>query len=392
MRQVASGLSARLQNWFPDREFIMRSQGQVRFVRINSRFQTRGAAVIAGLALVWTGTMATALVNEWLQHRNAAELATRAAQVATAESRVAAYRSDLGEVADDLSRRQDFIDEMVESHLGTLPAAKDVKGVQDSTAETRKTVDKVSAALPEASGLARMEARQLAFVEALTRLADKRAARAEAAIRTLGLDPVAMARATANTAMGGPFEAFGDGEALDPRFEKLGLSLERMSALERGMQGIPNVLPASIHMISSGFGFRRDPFNGRSAMHAGLDFRGPVGTPIHAAAKGRVSFVGWRGGYGNCVEISHGNGLTTRYAHMSKFDARVGDKVNAGDIVGRIGSTGRSTGPHLHFEVRINNRAVNPRPMLEKGASLLGAKRVLAEKQSGGARAPAKAG
>ncbi|WP_245638486.1 M23 family metallopeptidase [Croceicoccus bisphenolivorans] len=393
MTQVASGLSARLQNWFPDREFIMRSQGQVRFVRISAKFQKRGAAAIAALAMVWTGTMATALVNEWLQHQNAAELATREAKIATAESRVAAYRDDLGEVASDLSRRQDFIDDMVESHLGTLPTVKDVTGVQDSTAETRKTVDKVSAAVPEASGLAQMEARQLAFVEALTRLADKRAARAEAAIRTIGLDPKAIVRNTANAAMGGPFEAFTTGsKSLDPRFEKLGVSLARMSALERGLQGIPNVLPASIDMISSGFGYRRDPFNGHGAMHAGLDFRGPIGTPIHAAAKGKVSFVGWKGGYGRCVEIRHGNGLMTRYAHMSKFEAKVGDPVNAGDIVGRIGSSGRSTGPHLHFEVRINNRAVNPRPMLEKGASLLGAKRVLAEKQDGGADAPAKDG
>ncbi|MBB3989932.1 murein DD-endopeptidase MepM/ murein hydrolase activator NlpD [Croceicoccus naphthovorans] len=384
MTQAASGLSARLQSWFPDREFIMRSQGQVRFVRISAKFQKRCAAGIAALGLVWTGTMATALANEWLQHQNAAELASREAKVATAESRVDAYRDDLSAVADDLTRRQDFIDDMVENHLGTLPTVGDVSGVQDSTAETRRTVDKVSVAIPEASGLAKMEARQLAFVEGLTRLADRRAAEAESAIRKLGLDPKAITRNARNEAMGGPFEAFSRGkDSLDPRFEKLGLSLARMSALERGLEGIPNVLPASIEMISSPFGFRRDPINGRAAMHSGLDFRGPVGTPIHAAAKGRVSFVGWKGGYGRVVEIRHGNGLMTRYAHMSAFGAKVGDKVNAGDVVGRIGSSGRSTGPHLHFEVRINNRAVNPRPMLEKGASLLGAKRVFEAKQGG---------
>ncbi|RVQ67873.1 M23 family metallopeptidase [Croceicoccus ponticola] len=371
----------------------MRSQGQVRFVRISSKFQKRGAAAIAALTLVWTGTMATAIVNEWLQHRNATELASREAKITSAESRVAAYRDDLGDVAKDLSHRQDFIDDMVESHLGELPTVKDVTGVQDSTGESRRTIDKVSVAIPEAAGLARMEARQLAFVEGLTRLADRRAAQAESAIRTLGLDPKAITRNADRFAMGGPFEAFASGDrGIDPRFEKLGLSLARMSALERGLQGIPNVLPASIDMISSGFGFRRDPFNGHSAMHQGLDFRGPVGTPIHATAKGKVSFVGWKGGYGKVVEISHGNGLMTRYAHMSKFKARIGDPVAAGDVVGLIGSTGRSTGPHLHFEVRINNRAVNPRPMLEKGASLLGANRVLAEKQNGGAYAPAENG
>ncbi|MAF29831.1 MAG: hypothetical protein CL819_11510 [Croceicoccus sp.] len=136
-------------------------------------------------------------------------------------------------------------------------------------------------------------------------------------------------------------------------------------------------------MISSPFGYRRDPFTGRAAMHSGLDFRGATGTPIRAAAKGRVAFVGRKGGYGNVIEIRHGNGVMTRYAHMSKFDARVGDRVDAGETIGRIGSTGRSTGPHLHFEVRINNRAVDPRPMLEKGASILGARRVLETGKTG---------
>ena len=174
-------------------------------------------------------------------------------------------------------------------------------------------------------------------------------------------------------AQGGPLELLStdrDGST-DPRFERLGLSLARMEALERGLQGIPQVLPASLSMISSGFGYRRDPFTGHGAMHAGLDFRGPVGSPIYAAANGRISFAGRKAGYGNCIEISHGNGLVTRYAHMSKFRATVGQQVAAGDVIGAIGNTGRSTGPHLHFEVRINDRAVNPRPFLEAAPHVL---------------------
>ncbi len=374
-----STLLARIKGWFPDREFIMRSQGQVRFVRISSSLQMKAAGSAAALAVVWSATMGVALVSEWKTRSNAAELSARAAKVATAESRVSAYREGLDEVTDDLSRRQAFIEDMVEDHLGAMPGAGSVQGVQDSTAETRRTVEKVSAVLPEAAGLAKLEARQLAFVEGLTRMADKRADDAASAIRTLGLDPANVVRMNSDSsAMGGPFEAFASGdEELDPRFEKLASSLSRMAALERGLEGIPNVLPGRRDMISSPFGYRRDPFTGRAAMHAGLDFRGAIGTPIRAAAKGRVSFVGRRGGYGNVVEIRHGNGVMTRYAHMSKFEAKVGDRVNAGETVGRIGSTGRSTGPHLHFEVRINNRAVDPRPMLEKGASILGARRVL---------------
>ena len=167
--------------------------------------------------------------------------------------------------------------------------------------------------------------------------------------------------------MGGPFIAFSSStdSALDQRFQRLAVSLARMQALQRGLTSMPQVLPASLEFISSGFGYRADPFTGGAAFHAGLDFKGPIGAPIYAAAKGKVSFVGQRQGYGNCVEVDHGNGMITRYAHMSAFRTELGKDVLAGEVIGAIGSTGRSTGPHLHFEVRINDTAVNPRPFLE---------------------------
>jgi murein DD-endopeptidase MepM/ murein hydrolase activator NlpD len=101
-----------------------------------------------------------------------------------------------------------------------------------------------------------------------------------------------------------------------------------------------------------------------------MDFKGPIGAPIYAAAKGTVSFAGRKQGYGNCVEIDHGNGLTTRYAHMSRFAVAPGQAIDAGEKIGAIGNTGRSTGPHLHFEVRVGDRAVNPRPFFEKARNV----------------------
>jgi murein DD-endopeptidase MepM/ murein hydrolase activator NlpD len=182
-----------------------------------------------------------------------------------------------------------------------------------------------------------------------------------------------LARLNDRSAQGGPLIAlFGAGKrALDPRFERLGLSIARMEALERGLKSIPQIMPASLDYISSGFGYRADPFTGGGAFHAGLDFRGPMGAPIYSAAAGTVKFVGQQQGYGNVVEIDHGNGLMTRYAHMSGFRAQPGQRVAAGQVVGLIGNTGRSTGPHLHFEVRINDRPVNPRPFLEAAPNVL---------------------
>ncbi|MGC1271370.1 MAG: peptidoglycan DD-metalloendopeptidase family protein [Croceibacterium sp.] len=347
----------------------MRSEGQVRFITITSRMQIAAAAVVVAVLASWGISMAAMAISQYQAGAERADLLARAAKVENAETRVAAYRQDLDGVTKDLERRQAFIEKMVD----VLPAdVRDGETVSNSADQAAATIDKVSAALPEAGALARIEAKQLAFVERLTRYADRRAARAELAIRKLGLNPATMLR-PGKDAMGGPLEllATGSNGEIDQRFERLGLSLARMDALERGLKAIPQVMPADMRMISSGFGYRSDPFNGHAAMHAGLDFRGPTGSPIHAAAKGVVSFVGQKSGYGNVVEVSHGNGLMTRYAHMSRFAARVGQPVDAGSVIGAIGSTGRSTGPHLHFEVRINGRAVNPRPFLEAAPHVL---------------------
>lgn len=367
---TAGGLRDRLRSWFPDREFFMRSQGQVRFIKVSAKVQMVGAAIVAVLLLAWLVSMAGMAISQYMSTRDRLALLNREAKVASAESRVAEYRDDLKSVAEDLTRRQDALEKMTDVLPDDIKAADTVT---DSTGEAAKTIDKVSAALPEAAGLAKIEARQLALVERLTRFADRRSAVAAERIRALGLNPDAMvARLNDRSAQGGPLiELFGPKKrAIDPRFERLGLSLARMDALERGLAGIPQHTPASLEYISSGFGYRADPFTGGAAFHAGLDFKGPIGAPIFAAANGRVSFVGVQQGYGNVVEVDHGNGLMTRYAHMSGFRARVGQPVEAGQVIGLIGNTGRSTGPHLHFEVRINDRAVNPRPFLEAAANV----------------------
>jgi len=361
----------RLRLWFPDREFFMRADGQVRFIKVSSKLQMRVAGAVVGVAILWLLALA---VMAWNQYRAQADLAffkEEKARVAKAGERLEAYGGDLDKVVEDLKQRQDFLDEMARMLPEDMVKEGAKSGtITDSSTEAAKTVDKVSALIPEARGLAVMEARQLAFVERLTSFADARARRAEAAMRKLDLDPQFLSR-NAQAAMGGPFEALAAADGIDPRFERLGLSLARMTVLERALDGIPQVVPASIQSITSGFGYRRDPINGRGAMHAGIDFKGPIGSPIYAAADGRVTFAGQKSGYGNAIEITHANGLLTRYAHLSRIGVRVGQQVAAGTTIGGLGSTGRSTGPHLHFEVRINDRAVNPRPFLEAAPDVL---------------------
>ena len=359
-----------MRRWFPDREFFMRADGQVRFIKISAKLQMRVAAAIVAVMVVWLVSLA---VMAWGQYRAEADLAAFAnekARIAKSEERLEAYGGDLDRVVGDLQQRQEFLEEMARM-LPEDIVAEGAKGtVTDSSAEAAKTVEKVSQFIPQARGLAEIEARQLAVVERLTRFADARARRAEAAIRKLNLDPGVLSR-EAREGMGGPFEALAGADDIDPRFERLGLSLARMAVLERALDGIPSVVPASVRSITSGFGYRRDPFNGRAAMHSGIDFKGGIGSPIFAAADGRVTFAGWRGGYGKAVEVTHANGMMTRYAHLSRIDVKPGQMVAAGATLGGLGSTGRSTGPHLHFEVRINDRAVNPRPFLETAPDVL---------------------
>ncbi|MBC7995179.1 MAG: M23 family metallopeptidase [Rhizobacter sp.] len=126
---------------------------------------------------------------------------------------------------------------------------------------------------------------------------------------------------------------------------------------------VPNSPPIN-GAVGSGFGFRTDPFSGRAALHTGLDFPGDVGTPIMAAAGGVVRSTDFHAAYGNLLEIDHGNGLTTRYAHASKILVKAGDLVKRGQVVAQVGTTGRSTGPHLHFEVSVEGVLQNPAKFL----------------------------
>ena len=361
-------LRAHTLRWFPEREFFMRSEGHVRFVRISTRFQARIAAAITAMVLVWVVVLAWALIGQVFAGTDRNALLRREAAVANAESRVTRYHANLDAVATDLKRRQDFLEKAVSSVIGPIPANLPPSNlsrgtVSDSTSETAKAVRKISQAMPQAAGLARIEARQIAFAERLTRFADDRANAASGAIRKVGLNPASVISDDAH-AQGGPLIRLG-WNGIDPRFERLAASLGQMSAMNTGLAHIPNAMPAHVEYVSSSYGVRTDPIDGGAAFHPGLDFKGPIGAPIYAAATGEVSFAGQRQGYGNCVEISHGHGLITRYAHMSRIIAHPGQMVVAGTPIGAIGSTGRSTGPHLHFEVRVNDRPVNPRLFLE---------------------------
>jgi len=157
----------------------------------------------------------------------------------------------------------------------------------------------------------------------------------------------------------------------DQKFRALFTSWKRLDQIGQGVISIPSARPVSVFVFTSGFGLRSDPFRHSAAMHAGIDLAGPIGTPIYATADGIVSYSGWMHGYGNLVEIAHGKAIETRYGHLSKILVKANTRVKRGQLIALMGSTGRSTGSHLHYEVRLDGHAVNPAPYLQTTDYLL---------------------
>jgi murein DD-endopeptidase MepM/ murein hydrolase activator NlpD len=176
------------------------------------------------------------------------------------------------------------------------------------------------------------------------------------------------------TAIGGPFVPIREDADATP-FERqiVQLQNEAITAdrLEQVMPYLPLRRPLNTKAeVTSNFGQRLDPFVGRMAMHTGLDMREDYGSPVRVTAAGTVINAGWSGGYGNLVEVDHGNGLSTRYGHLSAILVSEGQRITAGAVIGKIGSTGRSTGPHLHYEVRVDGEPVDPTRFLRAADKL----------------------
>ena len=167
--------------------------------------------------------------------------------------------------------------------------------------------------------------------------------------------------------VGGPLVAIDNPALFDTKVKELDEALNLLDKMKSEARRLPIANPSPGHSISSTFGVRKDPLLGTPAMHSGMDFRAPQGSDAHVTAAGTVISAGWNGGYGRMVEVQHEGGFTTRYGHLSKILVKEGQKLSAGAVVGKVGSSGRSTGPHLHYEVRRNGDALNPVRFLKAG-------------------------
>jgi murein DD-endopeptidase MepM/ murein hydrolase activator NlpD len=365
-----AGVGARFQSFFKPRDVFLHDGKSLRRFTIGSRIQMAVAA-IAFAILAWSA-FAT---FEMIATMNG-DVALMQRQVAQMQTDIDAIRAATVQRAALLEQRQAFLAELLSGHANPdrlaqfMPAAASGFDNQAAQAMTA-SFDRVDAMQSDLVVHAQAAARQSYRDRAV-------------AIRQFGFEPGRFHQV--QEGVGGPYEPVPAVDNADPRFRELFTTWRQLDQLQQGAAAIPSAFP--LHQgvnFTSGFGVRSDPFRGRAAMHPGIDLAGPIGTPVYATADGTVGRSEWNsGGYGNLVEIDHGQGIQTRYGHLSQRIAIAGQRVHRGDLIGLMGSTGRSTGSHLHYEVRIDGRAVNPVPFLQASSTFIAMQRSTAATAIGG--------
>ncbi|MHB8529634.1 MAG: M23 family metallopeptidase [Caulobacteraceae bacterium] len=371
-------LARSLADLFPERHLYLRSGGEMRGYVLTTPLQLKFAAAVAVLALwmgISTAGLLVALANHSKNETAIAQvqakyerwIADRQARLVSAVTQLNGSSHSLDALADTMERRHAALAML-------LVGASQASGGDAGPLQALRP----AAIDPSAPPAARIEAVRLdqeRMMEAAETFAKSRADRLRLAFRLAGLDPAVYAGRS--DALGGPLI-----EAKDPRAlaaildvnedvaKRIDLAASDLAAtrnLSEAAQDLPLAKPTANTQETSGFGVRVDPFTGEPAFHSGQDFAGPFMTPIHATAPGVVSFTGVRSGYGNTIEIDHGHGFKTRYGHLAAISVKVGQRVALGQRIGGMGSTGRSTGDHLHYEVWVNGRPQNPSRFLKAG-------------------------
>jgi murein DD-endopeptidase MepM/ murein hydrolase activator NlpD len=334
-----------LEARFPERHLYMRTDGQMRGLVLTTRRQLALAAS-AGMLGLWTVTSLVATV-----------MAMAAAPAPGQDPRVL-----MRAMAERIEARQANLESLFATvTCPSAPAAPNTAAAQipGLSLQPRAPVG----ILKGVSG------RQDRLLGRLENVADPCAERLKSVFRQAGVDPSRFIPPPDPATLTPPktIAALNPEASFGLRLRALAKNLSEMRTLETATSQAPFAKPTHTGMQSSGFGLRTDPFTGRLAPHPGLDFPAPRMTPVFATAEGVVDYAGPRGSYGNTIEIDHGHGLRTRFAHLAALSVRVGQHVDPRQQIGAIGSTGRSTGPHLHYEVWVDGQPKDPEAFLRAG-------------------------
>lgn len=377
MKRLAR-LRRSLVELFPERHLYVRSGGEMKGYVLTPKSQMLVAAGVSAAAL-WMGVCSAAMLVNMLsagstdreiartQAKYERWIADRQARLNSAVAQLNAGGGANSTLAADIEKR----------HAALAMLLTDMKGAPGAAAALTPVINKVTTSGDQnpAHIVAAVSESQDQLLDAADSFAKSRADRLRLAFRLAGLTPSAYM--PKGGALGGPLIESKDPRALAAvldvdegfadRIQHAASDMSEAHALEQAAHDLPFAKPTPEAERSSSFGVRVDPFTGRPAFHSGQDFSGSRMEAIHATAPGVVSFTGVRSGYGNTVEVDHGRGLKTRYAHLAVISVAVGQQVAVGQRLGGMGSTGRSTGTHLHYEVWLNGRAMNPERFLKAG-------------------------
>ena len=374
-QQIAHAVS-QFRSSFKTRDFIFHDGRDLRRFSIAGRTQ----AALAGVAGVTLCFSAYGVVHA---AAGAVQMTGALGSPQSPEAKLNALQHQLASMQVKVNRIKHAAEvhaARIEQRQALLAAV--LSGARDSKlALNTPTLDAAtaSAAADVVAPLQRVEARQAALAVRVRRVAEQRYLRTADHFRRLGIAPE---RIVAGGAVGGPYEPVNTTTQTateanaDAQFRSLFMTWKKLETLEKAVIAIPASQPVTNVSFSSLFGVRSDPFRGTAAMHAGIDIPGAIGTPVYATADGIVGRAERSGGYGNLIEINHGRGIATRYGHLSKILVVANTRVTRGQLIALMGSTGRSTGSHLHYEVRIDGQAVNPIPFLQTADYLSPAREV----------------
>ncbi|HSV30281.1 MAG TPA: M23 family metallopeptidase [Candidatus Omnitrophota bacterium] len=302
-----------------------------------------------------------------------------------AQHRLAAAEKMVGEIAREVDSVHSSVVALAESNVSLVkdkPAAKSAVKVAARAIGAEPAFD--DGALPGGSeskavreqvrnlesSLERLRVATTRAVQQTADAAGERIAETGRQLSKLGLDPEKLvATERKRGGQGGPFIPVGAGPVhADDGLDKLMARMDHLNGINAALQRMPLAAPIlADYEFNSGFGTRSDPLNHRTGVHEGVDFGAPVGTPVYATGGGTVTLAEPWDRYGNTVEIDHGNGVTTRYAHLSKIKVKEGQRVTRSTVIGLVGNTGRSTGPHLHYEVRVSDAPRDPVKFISVG-------------------------
>jgi murein DD-endopeptidase MepM/ murein hydrolase activator NlpD len=366
-----------LEQLFPVRHLYVRSGGAVHGLTMTTGRQALLCIALTGGAL-WLGVATASMLLSALSAGPNEQQAIHTK--AYYERLIADRQARLNSAVAQLSERGNSVEDLAQSiekrHVALALLLTQVKGEPGMAAALTPQPLKAFSGRTPMDGVRAVKADQDRLIAQAETFAKSRADRLRLAFRLAGLDPAAFSK-IGGEGLGGPLIEAKDPRALAAvldvdsefaeRIQHAATDLSDTHTLSSQAQSLPLNRPTLNTRQASGFGVRVDPFNGRPAFHAGLDFAGAMMTPIHATAPGTVSFTGVRTGYGNTIEIDHGRGFKTRYAHLAAISVTVGQHVALGERIGGMGSTGRSTGPHLHYEVWVDGRPQNPQRFLEAG-------------------------